>query len=126
MQVPASVRPFLLGLAVSVVLLISFFAGGLADRVFVIKPLDWISPRTGSNLGKGTTSSLGQLIDTGHPLTIPDVVAAASQSVVTVSIKKQQRVLSPSVNSLFGFNLARQSSMRLSVISAQALLLAPI
>lgn len=108
MRISPSVRPFLLGLAVSLVILISFFAGGLADRVFVIRPLDWVSPRMGGKLTTpAATSSLGQLIELGKSLSVSDVVEAASQSVVTVSIKKQQRVLSPSANSIFGFNFGQ-------------------
>jgi len=106
MHVSDSTRSFLLGLSISLVVLISFFVGGLADRVFGIKPLDLISSQ-GRLAQKKQTSSLGQLIETGKTISIPDVVEAASQSVVTVSIKKQQRVLSPSANSIFGFNLGQ-------------------
>lgn len=109
MRSTESTRSFLLGLAVSVVVLVSFFAGGLADRVFVIRPLDWLSPRSGmsKNIAENTSSDLGQLIQMGNQLSVSDVVAAASQSVVTVSIKKQQRVLTPSANSIFGLNFGQ-------------------
>ena len=107
MRISASVRSFLLGLAISLVVLASFVAGGLADRVFVIKPLDMFAPRFDSGNTPKDSSSLGQLIDIGGSHSIPDVVEAASQSVVTVSIKKQQRVLSPSVNSIFGFSFGQ-------------------
>ncbi|NCN82422.1 MAG: trypsin-like serine protease [Candidatus Pacebacteria bacterium] len=109
MRSTESTRSFLLGLAVSVVVLVSFFAGGLADRVFVIRPLDWLSPRSGvsKNVAENTSSDLGQLIQMGNQLSVSDVVAAASQSVVTVSIKKQQRVLTPSANSIFGLNFGQ-------------------
>ena len=106
MRIPVVSRQFLLGFAVSIIILVSFFAGGLADRVFVIRPLDWLLPRGGKigSQATGVGSNLGQLIETGQPLSIPEVVDAASQSVVTVSIKKQQRVFTPSAASPFGFN----------------------
>ncbi len=46
---------------------------------------------------------LGDLIKQGKDLTIPDVVEAAGESVVTVSIKKQQTVVSPFGGGIFNF-----------------------
>ena len=54
MRIPVVSRQFLLGLAVSIIILVSFFAGGLADRVFVIRPLDWLLPR-GGKIGSQAT-----------------------------------------------------------------------
>lgn len=104
----SSVRSFLLGLGVSALILTSFFAGALADRVFGIKPLDYLlgSQTSFLNYSKNKSSeetSLSQLIDDSHGLSVPDVVDAASQSVLTVSIKKQQRVVSPLSGGIFNF-----------------------
>ncbi|PIR62221.1 MAG: peptidase S1 [Candidatus Pacebacteria bacterium CG10_big_fil_rev_8_21_14_0_10_42_12] len=99
-------RSFLLGLLVSVVILSSFFLGGLADRIFVLRPLDFFASRSGGisfgNPSRAEGSKLGQLIETGMMSSIPDVVDAASESVVTVSAKTQQQVFDPF--SFFGIN----------------------
>lgn len=99
-------RSFLLGLLVSVVVLFSFFLGGIADRIFVLRPLDFFTSRSGGisigNPSRAEGSKLGQLIETGIMLSIPDVVDAASESVVTVSAKTQQQVFDPF--SFFGIN----------------------
>ena len=47
-------------------------------------------------------SPLGELIESNQDLTVPDIVEAASESVVTVSIKKQQAVYSPFGSGVFG------------------------
>lgn len=105
-SVSPTVKTFLLGVAVSVVILVSFFGGAIADRVFVIKPLDaFLSKRSflaaPSTANPATQSTLGGLITSGS--TVADVAEAASPSVVTVSIKKQQQVISPFSDSIFGF-----------------------
>ncbi len=98
---------FLLGLAVSFLVLTSFFLGGLADRLFVIKPLDHIAqrstrtslPATESHIPDLSQTSLGKMMQEGG-YSVADVAQKASESVVTISIKKQQRVIDPS--SIFG------------------------
>lgn len=93
-----SLKSFLLGLGVSAVVLISFFAGGLADRVFVLKPLDAVAPRGQRSLFSApsetaTDSKLGQLLQERPDLSVADVAEVASESVVTVSIKRQQPIM---------------------------------
>lgn len=93
-------RSFFIGLSISILIMVSFFTGAIADRIFVIKPLDYFAARTdgwlktrdkiGSSFSK---SPLGQILQPGGEYSIADVAEKASESVVTVSIKKQQRVL---------------------------------
>lgn len=90
---------FWLGLSISVIFLAGFFVGGLADRVFVLRPLDYLTervdgamlPRQSLTKEPASTSPLAQLL-LEPDISIPDVVDAASQSVVTVSIKQQEQV----------------------------------
>ena len=110
-----SAKSFLLGLSVSVVLLASFFLGAISDRVFNIKPIDWLmGTRTAqlkSPVVQEDSTPLMELLNKGGELSIPDVVEAASQSVVTVSIKKQEQVFDSSSFfnfGPFGFNLPTQ------------------
>lgn len=103
-------KSFLMGFFVSVIILFSFFAGSIADRLFVIKPLDAITQKTRhSLLGSPTKSqdfsqtSLGQMMQSGL-FDVADVAEKASESVITVSIKQQQRVIQPgSIFDPFGF-----------------------
>lgn len=107
-------RGFYFGLAVSVLVLLSFFTGAIADRVFVIKPLDhFFSRETGPSLFQASPaneSKLGQMIRENTSLSVPDVAEVASESVVTVSIQTQQRVFEPMAGDpfgLFGFGTQR-------------------
>jgi serine protease Do len=98
-------KPFILGLSISVVALAIFFTGALADRIFVIKPLNYLIDRSIINEIQGTesvrkeSSFLGNLLNDESVFSVADIAENASQSVVTVSIKKQQQVIDP--NSFF-------------------------
>lgn len=95
-------KSFLLGLGVSAVILVSFLAGGLADRLFVIRPLDVFLKRDVSTQIMNTTSPLSTLVQDGQVLSVADVAEKTSSSVVTVAIKKQQPVVQiPSILSPF-------------------------
>lgn len=106
-------KTFLLGLSVSVLVLFVFFAGALADRMFVIKPLDYLTGQSrvgqssvGSSGQVEKQSALGSLLSggsTGSVTSVADVAEAASRSVVTVSIRKEQRVIDPFAQGVFGF-----------------------
>jgi len=104
-----SLKPFLVGLSLSILVLFSFFAGGLADRVFVIKPLDFITKRLNGQTAQAPTSAstTGTPISSApyDPNSVADIAEQASQSVVTVSIKEDAR---PQPQQLpfgfFGFN----------------------
>lgn len=108
-QPKRDLRSFLYGLAVSVLILISFFSGAIADRVFVIKPLDYLLKRTGGATSlfeapsPDNTSKLGQMIRENGNLSVPEVAEVASESVVTVAIQAQQRIFEPSPGDPFGF-----------------------
>jgi serine protease Do len=105
------VKTFLLGLSISIILLVSFFAGALADRVFVIKPLDYLfdgqSARRVTQIHNPQTSEdatlLGNLFSGNGDFGVADVAASASESVVTVSVKRERRIVDP-LEGLFGFN----------------------
>jgi len=111
-------KSFILGLSVSVIVLASFFLGAIADRIFQIKPLNWLMGsrvnQLESPLTQNGTTPLFDLMSQGGELSIPDVVDAASESVVTVSIKKQQQVIDPSSFfdfGPFGFSLENQGQV---------------
>ncbi len=97
---------FLLGLSLSVIVLVSFFGGALADRVFVVKPLDYVvkrKPITALRKDAQETSPLSGLLNNSlGSMNVADVAEVTSESVVTVSIKKQQRVLDPLSSGVFG------------------------
>ncbi len=99
-------KGFLIGAGLSVLVLASFFVGAWADRVFVVKPVDYFAARTAqvSDNPSEFTSPLGTLLQGGGNLTVADISEAASKSVVTVSIKTQQPVINPMQNFFFGFN----------------------
>jgi len=88
----SSLKGFLLGTAVSVVVLIVFFAGGVADRIFVLKPIDWLmqsSRRSLFSQGENTQSSSTPTILNASEKSTVDIASNASESVITVSIKRQ-------------------------------------
>jgi len=102
---------FLIGLSISLIVIFSFFLGGLADRVFVLKPLDYFSSRSNrvslsmsqDSLSSFQGTSLRQMMQEGEN-SVADVAQKASESVVTISIKTQQRVIDPSsIFESFGF-----------------------
>ncbi len=98
-------KAFAAGLGVSIIFLAGFFAGGLADRVFVIKPLDALTGKR-STQTDSFSSRLGSLIDSRVSpggISVADVAEVASESVVTVSIKRNQPVFEGLNFGLFGF-----------------------
>ncbi len=96
------IKHFLLGLSLSVLILFSFFAGAIADRIFVVKPVDFLLKRSGgverdpsTLVGMTTTSG-------GTDYSVADVAESASSGVVTVAVKTQQRVIDPVKSGIFG------------------------
>lgn len=79
-------KKFLLGLSISVLVIFSAMGGALADRLFVIKPLDALTKRVGANAPVGTASNK---VLTEENVTI-DVADKSSPSVVTVAIIQPQ------------------------------------
>jgi S1-C subfamily serine protease len=97
--VSKQLKSFLLGLSISLLILTSFFAGALADRIFVIRPLDYLRQRGPVNI---TQSALGSLLSNNQSqTTVADVAEQSSRSVVTVSVRRQQRRVE-AANDLFG------------------------
>lgn len=83
-----NIKSFLLGLSLSIIVLVSALGGALADRLFGIKPLDFLAKRQTTGLRVGTT--LQQRVMTEESVVI-DVVEKVSPSVVTVSIQTPRR-----------------------------------
>ena len=106
---PAQLKNFLLGLSLSVIVIVSFFIGGLADRVFVIKPLDYIIGKRTGLLDKIFSQRSGNLTDTTSVSTttfsVADVAEQSAEAVVTISIKKTQKVINPFNSGIFGYTL---------------------
>lgn len=106
-----STKPFLLGLSVSVLILASFFGGALADRMFVLRPLDALVTRSGeqqNQLGQRSNSSLADLLPSmAGSASVPDIAERASQSVVTVSVTRRQQRFDIFGGGLFNFRVPR-------------------
>lgn len=78
---------FLVGLAVSLLVLVSALSGALADRLFVFKPLNALVPRAGQLFSPSSdTTNFTPVTDQEN--LIVSTSAKAKQSVVTVSVKK--------------------------------------
>lgn len=103
------------GLLIAGVVIGAYFLGTLTTATTKVDPLDLLSQSSlfadtpmaewfsDSRSTESSTTPLSELIDRGDQLSVPDVVDAASESVVTVSIKKQQQILDPSAGGIFGF-----------------------
>ncbi len=92
---------FVNGIIVAGLVIGAYFFGTLSTRILNQDPVDLfgqlsflqntpLSNWLPNNKANPTTTPLGDLIKQGKELTIPDVVEAAGESVVTVAIKKQQ------------------------------------
>lgn len=123
------IQAFLFGFSISAIVIISFFAGAIADRIFVIKPIDYVldqksiavfdSVKFERLLAELETSDLQSIdgasrlsdllrssspeLEVGYEFGVADVAERASKSVVTVSAKTERRVMDP-FSSFFGFN----------------------
>jgi S1-C subfamily serine protease len=80
-----SIRSLLVGLALGVVIVTSFLSGAAADRLFGIKPLDYIL-----NKGSYLTDTVEQRVVTEESAVV-EITERVSPSVVTVSIEQPQR-----------------------------------
>lgn len=83
-------RQFLLGLLVSIIVVASALGGALADRLFVIKPLDFVSPRK-----LGSVSTENGVVTYTERSGVIDIFDQTSPSVVTVGVTKTQNVPGP-------------------------------
>jgi len=84
-----NLKSFLTGLAIGFIILVSSIGGAIADRLFLIKPLDWLLERDGTGL-RVSSGSLDQKILREESVVI-DVAKDASPSVVTVSYETEAR-----------------------------------
>lgn len=75
----------LIGLAIAAVVAISAVGGAIADRLFVIKPLDALTPRRGSMVG-----TIDQRLLNEESVVI-NVAESVSPSVVTVAIQRREQ-----------------------------------
>ena len=80
-------RNFLVGLAISIIVIFSALGGALADRLFVFKPLDYLFGKKVEPVG-----SANQKLVLNEENVVIDVAEKVSPSVVTVAIKKDQVV----------------------------------
>jgi serine protease Do len=102
-SVSPQLKPFLIGLSISLVILASAFGGAIADRLFVIKPLDYFAKR-GSGLfnpGQPSTTPLFSERETS----VISIADQSSASVVTISVKTKRAALNRlnPFGGLFGF-----------------------
>ncbi len=81
-------KSFLIGLGVGLIVIVSALGGAIADRLFVIKPLDFITSRVG-----GQVTDLGELKQRviNEESAVIGVAEEVSPSVVTVSAESPRR-----------------------------------
>lgn len=90
------------GGALALLLLVFFFIGAVADRVFVLRPVNFFAnifpelaqDRVLEGVGKeGETSTLGDVMRSFNTTgSVADVVEVAGKSVVTISVKTSQQI----------------------------------
>jgi serine protease Do len=105
-RITPTVKAFGLGLLVSVLVITSALGGALADRLFVIKPLDAITKRAGVFSTPSSDNTPTTQILNPQEKSIVEVSEQASRSVVTISIKRETPRItqfSP-FGGLFGFD----------------------
>lgn len=80
-------KSLLIGFGIGAVVLVSAIGGALADRIFVVKPLDLISPRAETGLRVGGVDK--RVVN--EESVVIDVAEEVSPSVVTVAITTPRR-----------------------------------
>lgn len=83
------VMPTFLIIGIVILVLFSAVGGAIADRLFVIRPLDLIFPRSNSPLSKFVFPT--NIDSKSDELTVVDVADTSSQSVITISVTTQQQ-----------------------------------
>lgn len=94
-------KAFFMGVLLMMVLVLGGIGGALADRIFVIKPLDYLVART-----KGTQTAVGTMVDQkvlNEESVVIDVAEKTSPSVVTVSVTQTQSAVQSFPFDPFGF-----------------------
>jgi S1-C subfamily serine protease len=98
-------KGFLFGVLLMGVLGAGLVGGALADRLFVVKPFDYVAERLlpGDQADRvESRTSVTQRVLTEESVVI-DVAEKASPSVVTVSVTRQERQMAPFFMDPFGF-----------------------
>lgn len=85
--------------AFAIVIVLSALGGAIADRLFVIKPLDYLLPR-GGNFKVGQQTLTQKILQ--EESVVIDVAEKASPSVVTVSVTAERQLLEPFFLDPFG------------------------
>ena len=92
-------KNFLIGLSISLVVLFSAFGGALADRLFVVKPLDKIVER--KDIGQARITESDEVAQVGGVVEVVDKVSPMVVTVVVVG-QTQGRIVFDAFE-LFGF-----------------------
>lgn len=84
----SSIKGFALGLGVSIIVIVSFLAGGLADRFFVLKPVSLLSGLQKTPLIQQGASQISDAptVLKNEERSVVEVAEQASSSVVTIAI----------------------------------------
>jgi S1-C subfamily serine protease len=93
LTITPQVKTFFLGISVSILILASAVLGAIADRLFVLRPLDYITGKVRLPLASQQPGSIQTPLGViGGSGSVADIAELASNSVVTVSVKRQERV----------------------------------
>jgi S1-C subfamily serine protease len=103
---------YFIGILAFLVISASFIGGAVADRLFVIKPLNYLIPRGDFRIGDQT---INQKILQEESVVI-DAAETVSNSVVTVAITKEQEIYDSLFIDPFGFFGQIQPSSRTETI----------
>ncbi len=86
MRLNKTVTGFILGVAIVVVLILSALTGAVADRLFHLRPLDFLVERVSTTSKEGLTQTFVR-----EESQVIDIAETVSPSVVTVAIERPER-----------------------------------
>lgn len=110
-------KTFILGLSISFLIVVSFFGGGLADRIFVVKPLDLVTGEARlPSTSKAKVDQKNDLVTTTNLSAVPDIVEATAQSVVTVTSQQSRTVQDSAGTDLFGIPVPGSQTQRTELV----------
>ena len=99
-------------LALGIIVVLSALGGAIADRLFVIKPLDRFFPREGF---RANVPNIFQQQVLKEESVVVDVAEKSSPSVVTVSITQERQIMEPFFMDPFGMFNAPQAGRRQTI-----------
>jgi len=99
-------------LALGTIVVLSALGGAIADRLFVIKPLDRFFPREGF---RANVPNIFQQQVLKEESVVVDVAEKSSPSVVTVSITQERQIMEPFFMDPFGMFNAPQAGRRQTI-----------